>query len=301
MRPDGREPGASGPALGRFKHEAAAVDPGGRRVYLTEDEPDGGLYRFTPDATPTSPTGRSRCSWRGGGFVAAVPDPSGITAADPRPGAGHHALQRRRGHLVRRRRLLHDQGRQPGLVLRHRAPVRSTVLYDGARRRRSSGVDNVTVTRAGDVYVCEDGGNMEICVITPDRVVAPFLRLTGAARPGPPTAATSWPGVVFDPSGDRMYFSSQRAFGFGVTYEVRGPFARAGAPPPAPAVRAPGPGRHPAPPIRAARASRSPSCAAASRSWSAARAQGARSQRCARTRSGVFPGQRGSVVPTRAR
>ena len=40
------------PALGTFNHEAACVDPGGRRVYMTEDQPDGGLYRFTPTRYP---------------------------------------------------------------------------------------------------------------------------------------------------------------------------------------------------------------------------------------------------------
>ena len=35
-------------AMGVFKHEAAAVDPHGRRIYMTEDLIDGGLYRFTP-------------------------------------------------------------------------------------------------------------------------------------------------------------------------------------------------------------------------------------------------------------
>ena len=36
-------------AMGRFKHEAVAVDPGTGFVYLTEDYPPGaGFYRFTP-------------------------------------------------------------------------------------------------------------------------------------------------------------------------------------------------------------------------------------------------------------
>jgi secreted PhoX family phosphatase len=46
---------ASGPvapvpltAMGRFKHEAAAVDPVSGHVYLTEDRDDGLLYRFIP-------------------------------------------------------------------------------------------------------------------------------------------------------------------------------------------------------------------------------------------------------------
>ena len=38
------------PGLGRFKHEAAAVDPATGVVYLTEDERRAGLYRFLPAA-----------------------------------------------------------------------------------------------------------------------------------------------------------------------------------------------------------------------------------------------------------
>ncbi|MGH8502954.1 MAG: alkaline phosphatase PhoX [Gammaproteobacteria bacterium] len=36
-------------ALGRFKHEAAAVDPATGIVYLTEDQADSLIYRFLPD------------------------------------------------------------------------------------------------------------------------------------------------------------------------------------------------------------------------------------------------------------
>jgi Bacterial protein of unknown function (DUF839) len=94
-------------------------------------------------------------------------------------------------------------------------------------------VDNVTVSPYGDVYVCEDGGNMEIVLITPKRVVAPFCRLgfpDGSVAPD--HQASEMAGVVFDPSGTRMYFSSQRAYPYvpgtpaadGALYEVEGPF-----------------------------------------------------------------------------
>jgi secreted PhoX family phosphatase len=36
-------------AMGRFNHEAAAVDPATGMVYMTEDRDDGLLYRFIPD------------------------------------------------------------------------------------------------------------------------------------------------------------------------------------------------------------------------------------------------------------
>jgi len=35
--------------MGRFNHEACAVDPATGIVYMTEDRGDGLLYRFVPD------------------------------------------------------------------------------------------------------------------------------------------------------------------------------------------------------------------------------------------------------------
>src|ERR1044071_9597420 len=46
--PYGQKAAKKRPAMGRFKHEAAAADPDHRVVYLTEDQPDGCFYRFTP-------------------------------------------------------------------------------------------------------------------------------------------------------------------------------------------------------------------------------------------------------------
>ncbi|MEZ5166599.1 MAG: hypothetical protein R2695_08920 [Acidimicrobiales bacterium] len=98
-----------------------------------------------------------------------------------------------------------------------------------------SGVDNVTVDGGtGDIFVAEDGGNMEIVIITPDGDVAPFLRVVDQKN-------SEITGPVFNPRRDRLYFSSQRGpsskairdinpavdsadqFG-GVTYEITGPF-----------------------------------------------------------------------------
>ncbi len=58
---------------------------------------------------------------------------------------------------------------------------RLTVFYDAALdpTMQLTGVDNVTHGRSGDLLVAEDGGNMELVLLTPDGVVAPLLRVVG--------------------------------------------------------------------------------------------------------------------------
>jgi secreted PhoX family phosphatase len=224
------------PAMGTFNHEAACVDPGGGRVYMTEDKGDGGLYRFTPTSYPDLSDGRLEVLLAAGGF-GPVPDPSGITAATRHQVAGMKHFNGGEGIWFDSGHVYFSTKGDNRVWDLDVAASRPTVLYDGDSPLK--GVDNLTVTRAGELYVCEDGGNMEICVITPGRVVAPFLRLTGPAASGPADRGNELAGVAFNPGGDRMYFSAQRAFDFGVTIEVRGPFAGAGAPPAPEPVRRP--------------------------------------------------------------
>jgi hypothetical protein len=115
-----------------------------------------------------------------------------------------------------------------------------------------SGVDNITVDAgSGDVFVAEDGGNMEVVVITPEGAVAPFCRVGAPGHEGSEVT-----GPCFDPSRTRMYFSSQRgptpkplreiipgtdidSFTGGITYEVTGPFRGAMQPEPTPTTTEP--------------------------------------------------------------
>ena len=82
------------------------------------------------------------------------------------------------------------------------------MIFDRAPAPGSSldAVDNVTVNALGDVFVCEDGGNLEIGLISRENTVSPFLRL-----PGSDHADSEICGACFDPSGTRLYFTSQRA------------------------------------------------------------------------------------------
>ena len=96
-----------------------------------------------------------------------------------------------------------------------------------------TGVDNVWVAPTGDVYVAEDGGDMNIVALTPSGGVVPVLQ-------GPDIGASSEiTGPALSPDGSRLYFSSQRGTnGIGATYEVRGPFTQGSVPLGGVAVRA---------------------------------------------------------------
>ncbi|NIQ12839.1 MAG: DUF839 domain-containing protein, partial [Candidatus Dadabacteria bacterium] len=56
--PYGKKPAILLESLGRFMHEAVAVDPVNQQIYLTEDVKDGCLYRFTPDHYPDLTSGK---------------------------------------------------------------------------------------------------------------------------------------------------------------------------------------------------------------------------------------------------
>ena len=66
------------PRLGRFKHEAAAVDGPRRTVYLTEDEADGCFYRFRYTRANDLSSGTLQVARVTNGTVtwATVPDPA---------------------------------------------------------------------------------------------------------------------------------------------------------------------------------------------------------------------------------
>jgi hypothetical protein len=232
--PGGPGQGTIRPALGSFSHEAVAVDPVARQLYMTEDQPDGGLYRFTPTAYPDLGAGRLEVMVENG--WAEVPDPAGLFTATRRQVPGMRQFDGGEGIWFDSGTIYFSTKGDNRVWAYDTASGALGTIYEGGGPL--TGVDNLTVSAAGEVFVCEDGGNMEICVIEPGGAVAPFLRLTGQAAVGLPERGNEMAGVVFDPSGSRLYFAAQRAYGFGAVYEVTGPFRRPGA-----GARAPGVGR----------------------------------------------------------
>lgn len=240
-------------ALGVFRHEAVAVDPVHRTLYLTEDEGQGRFYRFVC-AESDWPASAARPALQSGRLQ--VLQIEGVAANQAPP----DEMDLSRAHRVTWvdvnspslpqsavRAALGDKA--PGTVFRggeglwyfngvvyfstkgdnriwalETATQQLQVIYDFATAspadRVLSGVDNLTVSRRGDVLVAEDGGNMELCVIRPDRSVRPMLRVHGQDE-------SEITGPAFSPDGTRLYFNSQRGgrqgAGLGITYEVKLP------------------------------------------------------------------------------
>ena len=222
------------PAMGVFKHEAAAVDPRGRRVYLTEDLVDGCLYRFTPARWPALGEGLlelAHVSRNGRVRWTAVPDPAARHVPTRRQLRAGTAFARAEG-IWRHRRTVYVATTADSRV--HAYDIdreRMRVVYDGLATRSAPlvRVDALTASRAGEVFVCEDMATDEIDIglIEPSGAVSRFLSASG-----PEHRNSELTGVTFDPTGTRMYFASQRAGGSGdlpgpgAIYEIRGPFRR---------------------------------------------------------------------------
>jgi secreted PhoX family phosphatase len=250
--PTGESDPVAREAMGRFIHEAAAVDPVRQHVYQTEDMPDGRLYRFTPDSYPDLSAGLlevATVAADGSVTWTEVPDPTGAETPTRQQVPESTAFLGGEGIWYFEDWIFFSTKFDNNIHGVDLANLTHTILYaanpddvaDGTAVL--SGVDNLTVDHgSGDIFVAEDGGNMEVVIITPDGEVAPFARIVDQEQ-------SEITGPVFNPARDRLYFSSQRGpsprtivdinpmmqsednFG-GITYEVTGPFRGIVEPPP---------------------------------------------------------------------
>lgn len=239
------------PSLGTFNHEAAAIDPLGRKVYLTEDRRDGRLYRFVPASYPSLASGTLE--------VAEILDPAGqgairpgqvrglrwhpLAEADPAGGGVDSVKHRPVAERATRYQVAASTAFDGGEGCWYGAgkiyfstkgddrvweldPVSETIsiFYDRATSKDpvARNLDNLYVARNGDVYVAEDPGRLQIVALSQSGAVKPVVRITGVS-------GTELTGPALSPDGTRLYFSSQR--NPGATFEVTGPFAPAPAQP----------------------------------------------------------------------
>lgn len=242
--------GVERPALGTFNHEAAAVDPVHKAIYQTEDDPSGLFYRFRPDNYPDLSSGTLE--------AAEILDPNGDgpiqpgqvrplawhTIPEPNPPGGGSDDPARLPLAERATRFQVESATtfprgegawyESGIVYfattsNNRVWAVDTnaqtveIIYDKATSSHPeiSGADNVFASPAGDVFIAEDGGNMEIVALTPSGDVKPVIRVVGHS-------GSEVAGPALTPDGTCLYFSSQRgptpSGDTGVTFEVTGPW-----------------------------------------------------------------------------
>ncbi|HHH31441.1 MAG TPA: DUF839 domain-containing protein [Polyangiaceae bacterium] len=216
------------PALGAFKHEAVAVDMTREQLYMTEDEPNGRLYRFTTKALGSRldlDHGRLEVARVDGGHVRwlPIPDPSGRSEPTREQQPESQAFNGGEG-IVIMDDVVHFATKGDNRVWSY--DIRTSTLrltYDAtsARDPMLTGVDNLCCSPRGELVVAEDAGDMQLVAVSLDGSLRPLLQIEGHD-------GSEITGPAFDPSGRRLYFSSQRgATGRsedGVTYEVTGPF-----------------------------------------------------------------------------
>ncbi|MEV6864581.1 alkaline phosphatase PhoX [Streptosporangium subroseum] len=218
------------PAMGRFKHEAAAADPVRKVIYLTEDETNGRFYRFVPTTWGDLSSGTLQVFVAGsatsGSFTwANIPDPDGSPTVTRSQVSGSKSFNGGEGCYYANNTVWFTTKGDNRVWQVNLAAGTYELAYDDSLVSPGTapltGVDNVTGSTFGDLYVAEDGGNMEICLITPDDKVSSFLRINGQG-------SSEITGPAFAPAGNRLYFSSQRgtsgSSSGGITYCVTGPF-----------------------------------------------------------------------------
>lgn len=230
--PFGRKAAQVRNALGLFRHEAVAVDTKNKQLYLTEDEKDGCLYRYTARSFDTA--GNPNLD---DGFLEVaeviegrtgvvrwhkLPDPLAAKVPARKQIAQSTAFKGGEGiwyHLG----MIYFTTKGDNRVWAYDVQQNHlSIVYNAALYLQPvlTSVDNITANAAGELLVAEDGGDMQIVVLTAGKAL-PLLQVAGHDR-------SEITGPAFSPDGSRLYFSSQRGktgnSEDGVTFEITGPF-----------------------------------------------------------------------------
>ncbi len=245
--------------LGRFSHEAVAVDPATGIVYLTEDSTPSGFYRFVPDVpgdltagrlemlaidgVPVAYTADTGASW-------AVTDWVAIDTPDPGPGETSTVQQgvaKGGTAITRGEGAWHGDGHiyfvstsggpvgQGQVFDYHPATDTLTVLFASPSGDVLNAPDNVCVSPQGGLVLCEDGGGDEyLHGLTLDGEIFRLARnnadLTGGTA-GKSVAAqdyrgSEWAGATFEVKHGRWLFANLQSPG--ITFAITGPWRDGG-------------------------------------------------------------------------
>lgn len=235
-------------AMGRFVHEAVAVDPATGFVYETEDRGSSGLYRFLPtDPDRLEQGGRlqmlaikdqPRYDTRSGQRAGKPLPVEWVDIPDPDPDSGDTLAVfnqgRERGGAVFARLegawygngsiyVNSTSGGDAGLgqvweyIPRGNSGGQLVLVYESADPDLLQAPDNICVSpNSGGLVLCEDGGGVDFL-----RGVTTRGEIFDFARNNLNTAELA--GATFSPDGDVLFFNIQSP---GITYAVWGPWER---------------------------------------------------------------------------
>ncbi|MDQ3090188.1 MAG: PhoX family protein [Actinomycetota bacterium] len=247
-------------AMGRFVHEAIAVDPRTGIVFETEDRGTSGFYRFIPDSEGDLTAGRlqmlaikgrpnydTRTGQRVGKPLPVRwvdiedPDPS---AAETNPLAVFEQGKEEGGATFSRLEgcwygdgsvffSSTDGGeKELGQVWQYRPRGNSggqlILLFESRSADQLDAPDNVTVTPGGGIILCEDGdGDQFLRGLTQRGRIFDFAQNIN----NDPDDAREFAGATFSPDGDTLFVNIQgdtRGPGspdeLGMTFAIWGPF-----------------------------------------------------------------------------
>ncbi|MGK5533653.1 alkaline phosphatase PhoX [Streptomyces sp. URMC 129] len=241
-------------AMGRFNHEAVAVDPATGYVYETEDRGDAALYRFIPAVPGDLAKGGRLEAMRIGaasydtrrdgeksyGTVSWVPvedvDPAADTVRYQAQAAGGAVFGRLEGAWYGNDRIyvISTDGGPAGqgqVFELNPATDEFRVLYASPGADVLNAPDNICVSPRGGLVLCEDGGGTEyVHGLSLDGEIFPFaanivdLRSGTAGKNVTPSDYTGseWAGSVFEPrNGDWLFVNIQSP---GITFAITGPW-----------------------------------------------------------------------------
>ena len=249
-------------AMGRFSHEAVAIDPATGIVYLTEDAGSSALYRFTPDRPGDLTSGTLEAmglegtttteSWQTGDQAPVAewvridnPDPD---LANGEPRTWDQASAQGAARIVRGEGAWYGNGviyvvstsggpAREGQIFAY-DPVADTfrALFVSPGAGTLDSPDNICVSPRGGLVLCEDGGGTEyLHGLTPEGEIFPFAENAvvipdgGAsgksARPGSYTGS-EWCGAVFEPKNGNWLFANIQSPG--ITFAITGPWRQGG-------------------------------------------------------------------------